>query len=110
MLNWIVRNRIVFFILSLGVSKNCVYKLYIQYICKNKIWHEITNNGWYTRKPNQTKPKFRHELSALWEIFKNSFVRIMMAHNLVKRCEDVKNNDSDFEISFFFTWQPFRGK
>ena len=55
MLNWIVRNRTVWLF-------NCVYlqsvftnhKSYIRYICKNWIWHWITNNVWYAIKPNQT--------------------------------------------------------
>ena len=30
--------------------------LYIKYICIKRIWLWITNDGWYAKKLNQTKP------------------------------------------------------
>ena len=55
MLNWIVRNR------NVG-SFNCVYlqnvlpnHIYLIYIYKNRIWHWITDNGWYAIKSNKKK-------------------------------------------------------
>ena len=29
--------------------------IYIWYRCIKRIWHQITYNGWYAIKPNQTK-------------------------------------------------------
>ena len=34
--------------------------IYLIYICINRIWHLLTDNGWYAIKPNQTKA------DALW--------------------------------------------
>ena len=39
------------------LSTKCVWKSYIHYICIKRIWHEITNKGWYTIKQNQIKQR-----------------------------------------------------
>ena len=37
-------------------TKVCVQLMYSLDISINRSWHEITNNGWYAFKPNQTNP------------------------------------------------------